>query len=138
MGDLRIEERPDGTWRLRSGDATDHATRLADAVVDGNGRTWVHVEGDVVVVEPPDAQRRRNSRGAAPLESPMPAQVTAVLVSPGERVEPGTVLVLLEAMKMELPLRASSAGVVRAVHCAPGDRVAPGRTLVDLDPIDAS
>jgi biotin carboxyl carrier protein len=42
--------------------------------------------------------------------------------------------VLLEAMKMELPLKAPAAGRVQAVHCAPGDRVAPGRALVDLGP----
>jgi biotin carboxyl carrier protein len=63
----------------------------------------------------------------------MPAQVTAVRVAAGDRVAAGAVLVLLEAMKMELPLRAPVAGRVRAIHCAPGDRVAPGRALVDLD-----
>jgi biotin carboxyl carrier protein len=62
----------------------------------------------------------------------MPAQVTAVLVEPGDDVAQGEPLILLDAMKMELPLRAPFDARVEAVHCAAGDRVAPGRTLVDL------
>ena len=133
MAEWRADARPDGSWRLSS--ATDEAapSLIADAVTDAAGRTWVHIDGLVVVVEAPDAPRRRHVHSAAPLEAPMPAQVTAVPVAPGDRVEAGTVLVLLAAMKMELPLRAAVAGIVRAVHCAPGDRVAPGRTLVDVD-----
>ncbi|HTV01806.1 MAG TPA: biotin/lipoyl-containing protein [Luteitalea sp.] len=133
MAEWRADARADGTWHLSS--AADEAAppRIADAVTDAAGRTWVHIDGLVVVVEAEDAPRRRHTQNAAPLEAPMPAQVTAVAVAPGDRVEEGTVLVLLEAMKMELPLRAAAAGVVRAVHCAPGDRVAPGRTLVDVE-----
>jgi biotin carboxyl carrier protein len=66
----------------------------------------------------------------------MPAQVTAVLVAAGDTVVAGAALVLLEAMKMELPLRAPTAGRIGAVHCAVGDRVAPGRVLVDIEPGD--
>jgi biotin carboxyl carrier protein len=131
VAEWRIRPRADGTWGVDapSGDAS----LVAEAVVDGLGRTWVHLEGEVVVVASPDAPRRRHAAGAATLEAPMPAQVTAVRVVAGDRVEAGAVLVLLEAMKMELPLRAPVAGRVRAVHCAPGDRVAPGRALVDLE-----
>ena len=64
----------------------------------------------------------------------MPAQVTAVLVAPGDDVDAGATLMLLEAMKMELPLKAPMAGRIEAVHCAVGDRVAPGRILVDVVP----
>jgi biotin carboxyl carrier protein len=39
---------------------------------------------------------------------------------------------MLEAMKMELPLRAPHDGVVRAVHCTPGQLVQPGIPLVEL------
>ncbi len=50
----------------------------------------------------------------------------------GDLVEAGATLLLLEAMKMELPLKAPAAGRVTAVHCAVGQRVAPGRALVDV------
>jgi biotin carboxyl carrier protein len=39
------------------------------------------------------------------LSSPMPATVAAVQVSPGDRVAAGDLLIMLEAMKMELPIR---------------------------------
>jgi biotin carboxyl carrier protein len=67
----------------------------------------------------------------------MPAQVTAVLVAPGDVVLAGAPLVLLEAMKMELPLKAPFSASVTAIHCNVGDRVSPGRTLVDLAPVEA-
>ena len=133
MAEWRVHPRADGAWIVDAADA--HSPRfVAEAIVDGLGRTWVHLDGEVVLVASPDAPRRRRLAGAANLEAPMPAQVTAVRVAAGDRVEAGTVLILLEAMKMELPLRAPAAGLVQAVHCAPGDRVAPGRALVDFAP----
>jgi 3-methylcrotonyl-CoA carboxylase alpha subunit len=40
---------------------------------------------------------------------------------------------MLEAMKMELPIKAPREGVVRAVHCHTGDLVQPGVNLVELE-----
>ena len=130
MAEWRVEHRGDGTWRVALDDAHTH---IAHAVTDDDGAVWVHLDGDVIRVED-EAQRRARPRvhGHATLEAPMPAQVTAVLVKPGDLVEAGMTLLVLEAMKMELPVKASAAGRVMAVHCAPGDRVTPGRTLVDL------
>ena len=136
MAEWRAEARSDGSWRVSNPADDAGPPVIAEAVTDVSGRIWVHLDGLVVVVEAPDAPRRRHAHGAPPLEAPMPAQVTAVPVAVGDRVEVGAVLVLLEAMKMELPLRAAAAGTVRAVHCAPGDRVAPGRTLVEVE-VDA-
>jgi 3-methylcrotonyl-CoA carboxylase alpha subunit len=41
---------------------------------------------------------------------------------------------VLEAMKMELPVRANEHGTVAAVHCREGELVQPGRPLVDITP----
>ena len=57
------------------------------------------------------------------------ANVWQVLVKPGQRVEAGEKLVILEAMKMEIPVVAAEAGVVTDVLCAPGKQVAPGQAL---------
>jgi 3-methylcrotonyl-CoA carboxylase alpha subunit len=43
------------------------------------------------------------------------------------------VLIVLEAMKMELPIRATSDGRVTAIHCREGDLVQPGVTLIEVD-----
>ena len=56
-----------------------------------------------------------------------------VLVAVGTTVEAGAPVVILEAMKMELTMRAAHAGVVRALRCAVGDLVKPGTVLVEID-----
>lgn len=130
MPEWTLAHRADGTWLATHADGTRH---VADVVTDPDGAVWVHVDGEVVVVQA--AHRRRRAapgHGHAVLEAPMPAVVTAVLAAPGDRVAAGTTLLLLEAMKMELALRAPVAGRVGALHCGVGDRVAPGRVLVDL------
>ena len=134
MAEWLVEQRPDGTWLAVTPDGIAH---VAHAVTGPDDDVWVLLDGEVVVVADPSAMRTRSqSHGPATLEAPMPAQVTAVLVAPGDVVGGGAPLVLLEAMKMELPLKAPVAGRIEAVHCAVGDRVAPGRTLVDLVPVE--
>lgn len=130
MAEWRIDRRSDDTWLVTGEDGS---TSVAHAVTDAEGAVWVQVDGDVIRIAEESATRTRTRiHGHATLEAPMPAQVTAVLVTPGDLVEAGATLVVLEAMKMELPLKAPAAGRVEAVHCAPGQRVAPGRTLIDL------
>jgi 3-methylcrotonyl-CoA carboxylase alpha subunit len=68
-----------------------------------------------------------------PVTSPMPATVLKILVKAGERVLKGATLLVVEAMKMELPLRAPAEGVVTAVNCREGDLVQPDATLVDVE-----
>jgi biotin carboxyl carrier protein len=62
----------------------------------------------------------------------MPATVLKVLVAVGARVKKGETLVILEAMKMELPLRASVDATVTAVGCREGELVQPETVLVEL------
>jgi biotin carboxyl carrier protein len=82
------------------------------------------------------APRRPSAVGAnAPhaLSSPMPATVLSVLVEAGAVVRAGDTLVILEAMKMELPIRAAADGVVRRIACHAGELVPAGATLVEVD-----
>ena len=64
----------------------------------------------------------------------MPGTVLAVHVTEGQQVAEGEVLGLLEAMKMELSLRAPVAGAVTTVAVAAGDQVALGATLFEVAP----
>ena len=66
------------------------------------------------------------------LSAPMPATVIKVLVQVGAAVKKGETLVILEAMKMELPLRSGADATVRAVHCREGELVQPDTVLVEL------
>ncbi|WP_214405267.1 acetyl/propionyl/methylcrotonyl-CoA carboxylase subunit alpha [Pseudonocardia lacus] len=69
-----------------------------------------------------------------PPTAPMDATVVAVPVEAGTEVGAGDVLVVLEAMKMEIEVRAARAGTVTAVHVAPGTPVAAGTTLAAVTP----
>ena len=104
-------------------------------VVDADSERWVFIDGAVLRVELDQrGARRRRSRagGHDSLAAPMPATVVQVLVQPGVTVARGAPLVILEAMKMELPLRAPHDAVVTSVRCQEGDLVQPGEPLVEL------
>lgn len=60
----------------------------------------------------------------------MVASVHSIAVAEGERVEPGAVLVVLESMKMEIPVLAEVAGVVSEIYVSTGDVVQEGDALV--------
>jgi acetyl/propionyl-CoA carboxylase alpha subunit len=78
-------------------------------------------------------RRTKTARsGAGVLVAPMPATVLSVKAKAGDTVRKNDVVILLEAMKMELPLRAPADGVVSAVHCAEGDLVQEDATLVEF------
>jgi acetyl/propionyl-CoA carboxylase alpha subunit len=71
--------------------------------------------------------------GRQSLAAPMPATVLKVLVAPGAKVRKGDTLMILEAMKMELPVRAAGDGLVRAVSAREGELVQAGAPLVELE-----
>ena len=81
-------------------------------------------------------------KGALPrdgkLMAPMPGKVLGIFVKPGQSVEAGDRLLVLEAMKMEHRLTAPAAGTVKAVHIGENDQVPEGRLLIELDVEQAS
>ena len=62
----------------------------------------------------------------------MVASVLSVAVSPGDEVEPGDSVMLLESMKMEIPVLTERGGVVHEVRVVAGDVVQEGDVLVVL------
>jgi 3-methylcrotonyl-CoA carboxylase alpha subunit len=114
----------------------DHARRWRVVVAGPPDDRWVFVAGRSERVElvAPGRSRARSRARAHDMTAPMPATVTSVLVEPGAAVEKGETVLMLEAMKMELPIRAARSGVVRAVLCRPGELVQPGTALVELEP----
>ena len=63
----------------------------------------------------------------------MMANVWRVEVAEGDRVEAGATLLVLEAMKMELPVLAEVSGTVRAITATAGDQVTTGAPLVAIE-----
>jgi len=86
---------------------------------------------------PPNVDSAGAAYGPAPGESavtaPMPGTVIRVEVEPGDEVQPRRPLVVLEAMKMEIPVSSPFGGTVTAVHVNAGDRIAGGALLVELE-----
>jgi acetyl-CoA carboxylase biotin carboxylase subunit len=87
---------------------------------------------DTGPVTRPATRRRSSAEGAQSIAAPMPATVVKLLVKAGDAVKKGDTLVILEAMKMELPLRADGDATVTAVHCREGDLVQPDAVLVEM------
>ncbi len=114
-------EAPGGTWTV-------HAAQLGDTI-------WIGIDGHALEfqIDRTTGRVRPAARDQDALTPAMSATVVRIQVRPGDRVEAGDTLIVLEAMKMELPIRAPRSSIVRAIHCAEGQLVHPGSTLVELD-----
>ena len=89
------------------------------------------------VAAPPDLDDPAHAHGGGEIDdeivAPMPGTVIRVHVAAGDEVGARDPLVVVEAMKMEMPLLAPRAGTVQAVHVGEGDTVARGEVLVELE-----
>ena len=109
-------------------------------VVDREGTCMVDVSSEAyeVLVEEQTRWIIRTKGGAAgaahgqTLTAPLPGKITHVAVRPGDRVQTGDTLVVIEAMKMENEFKAAAAGTVAEVRVAPGQAVNPGDVMVVL------
>jgi biotin carboxyl carrier protein len=70
---------------------------------------------------------------AAEYRAEMVANVLTILVTVGQQVQSGDTLVMLESMKMEIPVFAESDGVVNEISVREGDVVQEGDVLVTVD-----
>ena len=129
-GDRDYQVEVSGERVLVDGAPIPHDPR-AYAITDGD-RRLVFLEGEVYEFEVPRQGRRRSSAHHSSLSAPMPATVVRINAQPGSAVKKGDTLLVLEAMKMELPVRASSDGTVTAVSCKEGELVQPGVVLVEM------
>jgi biotin carboxyl carrier protein len=86
------------------------------------------------VVGPPGAPTAlRGSARDATLTSPMPGRIVAISVRAGDRVEPGQLLLVIEAMKMQNELHADAARTVDSVLVNAGDTVERGAALLKFE-----
>ena len=105
------------------------------AVVVKNGdKTYVSVDGQVFEIEKFSSARQKTSHhGSGEGRAPMPGQIVEVLVKLGDTVSQGTTLIILEAMKMQQPIKADFDGVVTELQVKPGDQVNDGQLLVKVE-----
>lgn len=69
----------------------------------------------------------------AEVRAEMVANVWKVLVSEGDHVDDGDTLVILESMKMEIPVEAEDDGKVSEIRCEEGQAVSEGDVLIVLE-----
>ncbi|MET0661329.1 MAG: acetyl-CoA carboxylase biotin carboxylase subunit [Steroidobacteraceae bacterium] len=124
-------------------DAT-FADGLLTALIDGRRtRARIVFDGTALTIfsdsntwrltaDDPLARAARADSGSGHLFAPMPGIVVAVHVNTDDIVERGQAVMVLEAMKMELTIKAPAAGRVEAVHFAPGQQVKEGDELLTI------
>ena len=108
--------------------------RLRLACAAAPGRLHLQLDGRQTVLEDHSLQAGVPAGGAASgqVRAPMAGRILAVQVAPGDSVAKDAPLVVLEAMKMEHPMRAPAAATVQRVCVSAGAQVAAGTVLIEL------
>jgi biotin carboxyl carrier protein len=146
LGELRVEV--DGALL---GIHYEEVDNLGQVAVFADGRSWgmsiegdeqsasVTVAGHLYSVEIEDERERAAhaaekaaAKGGGVIKSVMPGVVADVLVAEGDAVEEGQPLLILEAMKMQNEIAATSSGIVERIHVSQGDAVDGGTALVTV------
>ncbi|WP_328728962.1 acetyl-CoA carboxylase biotin carboxylase subunit [Falsiroseomonas algicola] len=114
--------------------------------LDGRAiRATVARDGDLLMVvlggathdlrhRDPRAPSGEEQAGGGRILAPMPGRILQLLAAPGDRVARGAVLLVMEAMKVQMRITAPVAGTVAALRCTAGDLVEDGAELVVVDP----
>jgi len=115
----------------------EHAGRNEIIYIAGStADRWVFWKGEVyrgADFPEPERDLPRGAAMAQALTAPMPSRVVKILVPAGASVRKGDTLVVLEAMKMELPVRAPANAKVTNIHCREGELVPADAVLLDLE-----
>ncbi len=70
---------------------------------------------------------------ATPVTAPMVGKILKVEKKVGERVEEDDVVIVMEAMKMEIPVVAPASGVIKEIKVSPGDAVETEQALAEIE-----
>ena len=128
-----------------SGDSheIDESSARQSVVVEVNGKrlevTLPHGFGAQSSEPTPTAKKREHKKASAnasgdALTAPMQGTIVKIDVSEGQEVAAGDLIVVLEAMKMEMAIRSPRDGSIRSISVSRGDPVVAGSMLVELDP----
>jgi biotin carboxyl carrier protein len=108
---------------------------------EGDGVYLAELSGEIFEVVVEDERTRRLAglkggpgamTGEAMIKAPMPGVVVDVWVTPGQEVEKGDIVVILESMKMQNEFKAPRAGKVHTVRVAPGDKVEQNAVMLTI------
>ena len=107
-----------------------------------DGKWGVSIDGNLYEVEIDQGSRRGprkkrdSSRGGSPssglISSAIPGKIVAVLVTEGDKVDSDSVVIVLEAMKMQNEIKAGIDGKVEKIMCKPGERIEANVPLMEI------
>ena len=118
-------------------DGVSHDVRMSEE----DGVYLVQLSGEIfeVVVEDERTRRLAGLKGSAAaitgeavIAAPMPGVVIDVLVTEGQQVEAGDIVLILESMKMQNEFKAPRAGLVHHVRVCPGDKVEQNSVMLTI------
>ncbi len=118
----------DRSYELRIVPEEDHYVVLLDGI-----SLDVTVEDERTRMLAGVKRRMGADSGKIVLKAPMPGAIIDVLVKPGDKVESGQTLVILESMKMHNEFKAQRAATVSELRISTGDKVNQGETMIILE-----
>ncbi|MBU38570.1 MAG: hypothetical protein CMA59_03495 [Euryarchaeota archaeon] len=108
----------------------------------GDGNWEVSIDGRTYTVEIEGIERRAQRKrraaksggasGSGIVSSAIPGKIVAIMTAEGDDVEEGSVVIVLEAMKMQNEIKAGIGGHVRKIMCKPGERVEANMPLMEI------
>lgn len=157
---IQVQEPEAGNFRVTLGDRDfdvdflEPQKNILSLIIDGksyevdvdaaaNSDTFgVMIKGDHYEIEVVEERKKKlamklaaGASGRQDLKSPMAGNVRSVLVSVGERVAAGQVLLILEAMKMQNEIKSPIAGILGSITAREGITVSMGDPLCVVEPI---
>ncbi len=122
---------------VSSSSGSQHESGIYTVKVNGNEYIVEVAEGGdisrLVETDPAGSTSIPSSSGGETLSAPLAGNIWKVFVTPGQSVEEGELLFILEAMKMETEVKAPRSGKITTVHVRESDSVAVGDALLVLD-----
>jgi biotin carboxyl carrier protein len=100
-------------------------------------KVYLHRNGKTFVGRWEERELGSGSQVALEIRSPMPGKIIQINRGVGDEFQPGEVLAVLEAMKMENQLKAAFHGRIRSLRKTLGDLVSQDEIIIELEPIEA-
>lgn len=138
--DWSIRELPNGLVSILHNNKS--YTAIVESVDRANKQVSLRINGQIYTIavkEPIDqllssmGMDMQSLHKAEPVKAPMPGMILKVLVEPGQKINKGDGLIVLEAMKMENILKAATTATVKAIKVSPRTAVEKGAVLIELE-----
>lgn len=105
-----------------------------EIILKVNGDRYVlHIKEDIDILLDKMGINLSAMQKVAPLKAPMPGMILKILVSPGQQVNKGDALLILEAMKMENVLKASGTATIKSIKVEEKTAVEKGTVLIEME-----